>query len=95
MGSNSPLRRNGVDTMMTLDAAKWNGTGGEFSSCGINTSIRSCIIIFGTLSEQIYKLTFDLFCFMYLHLCLCFLCIVICMHSFHSVHILNVCNSVI
>ena len=26
-------RRNGVDTMMTLDAAKWNGTGGELSSC--------------------------------------------------------------
>ena len=39
---------NGVDTMMTLDAAKWNGTGGELSSCVINTSIRSCIIIFGT-----------------------------------------------
>ena len=34
--------------MMTLDAAKWNGTGGELSSCVINTSIRSCIIIFGT-----------------------------------------------
>ena len=33
---------------MTLDAAKWNGTGGELSSCVINTSIRSCIIIFGT-----------------------------------------------
>ena len=47
-----------VDTMMTLDAAKWNGTGGELSSCVINTSIRSCIIIFGTLSEQIYQLTF-------------------------------------
>ena len=43
---------------MTLDAAKWNGTGGELSSCVINSSIRSCIIIFGTLSEQIYQLTF-------------------------------------
>ena len=31
---------------MTLDAAKWNGTGGELSSCVINTSNRSCIIIF-------------------------------------------------
>ena len=50
-------RSNGVDTMMTLDAAKWNGTGGELSSCVINTSIRSCILIFGTLSEQIYQLT--------------------------------------
>ena len=81
---------NGVDTMMTLDAAKWNGTGGELSSCVIiNTSIRSCIIIFGTLSEQIYQLTF------YVLICLCFLCIVICMHSFHSAHIFKVCNSVI
>ena len=33
---------------MTLDAAKWNDTGGELSSCVINTSIRLCIIIFGT-----------------------------------------------
>ena len=46
---------------MTLDAAKWNSTGGELSSCVINTSIRSCIIIFGTLSEQIYQLTFYIF----------------------------------
>ena len=63
---------------MTLDAATWNGTGGELSSCVINTSIRSCIIIFGTLSEQIYQLTFYPFLFyvliyMYLYICLCFL----------------------
>ena len=50
---------------MTLDAAKWNGTGGELSSCVINTSIRSCIIIFGTLSEQIYQLTFYIFVLFY------------------------------
>ena len=49
--------------MMTLDAAKWNDTGGEISSCVINTSIRSYIIIFGTLSEQIYQLTFYPFLF--------------------------------
>ena len=54
-GCNSPLRSNGVDTIMTLDAAKWNGTGGELSLCVINTSIRSCIIIFETISEQIYQ----------------------------------------
>ena len=42
---------------MTLDAAKWNGTGGDLSSCVINTAIRSCIIIFGTLLEQICQLT--------------------------------------
>ena len=27
---------NGVDTSMNLDAAKWNGAGGELSSCVIN-----------------------------------------------------------
>ena len=67
-------RHNGVDAMMTLDAAKWNGTGGELSSCVINTSIRSCIIIFGTLSEQIYQLTFYpffvlIYMFMFLMYC--------------------------
>ena len=51
------------DIMLTLEAAKWNGTGGELSSCVINTSIRSCIIIFGTISEQIYQLTFYPFLF--------------------------------
>ena len=82
MGFKFTLRCNSVDTMMTLDAAKWNGTSGELSSCVINTSIRSCIIIFGSPSEQIYQLTFyPFFCFMYLYICLCFLCIVICMHS--------------
>ena len=54
--------------MMTLDAAKWNDTGGELSSCVINISIRSCIIIFRTLSEQIYQLTFYPICFMYLYI---------------------------
>ena len=48
MHSGVLIHPNGVDTMMTLDAAKWNGTGGELSSCVINTSIRSCVIIFGT-----------------------------------------------
>ena len=32
----SLLRHNGVDTNMTLDTAKWNGAGGELSSCAIN-----------------------------------------------------------
>ena len=81
--------------MMTLDATKWNGTGGELSSCVINTSIRSCIIIFGTLSDKFTSWLFILFSFMYLYICLCFLCFVICMHSFHSAHIFKVCNSVI
>ena len=30
------LRHNRVDTDITLDAAKWNGAGGELSSCVIN-----------------------------------------------------------
>ena len=31
---------------------------------------------------------------MYLYnICLCFLCIVICMHSFHSAHLFKACNS--
>ena len=32
---NSTRRHNGVDTMMTLDAAKWNCDGAELSSCVI------------------------------------------------------------
>ena len=32
----SLLCHNGVDTSMTSDAAKWNGAGGELSSCVIN-----------------------------------------------------------
>ena len=45
--------------------------------------------------EQIYQLTFYPFCFKYLYICLCFLCIVICMQSFHSAHIFIVYNSLI
>ena len=30
------LVHSGVDTSMTLDAAKWNGAGSELSSCVIN-----------------------------------------------------------
>ena len=33
---NSALHHNGVDTIMTLVAAKWNGGVGELSSCVIN-----------------------------------------------------------
>ena len=32
---NSTLRHNGVDTIITLDAAKWNCDGAELSSCVI------------------------------------------------------------
>ena len=33
----SSRRHNGVDTSMTLHAAKWTALGGERSSCVINT----------------------------------------------------------
>ena len=79
---------------MTLDAAKWNGTDGELSSCVINTSIRSCIIIFGTNFPVDFLSIFVLCTYIYIYM-LWFLCIVICMHSFHSAHIFKVCNSVI
>ena len=36
MDSELFLRHNGVDTIMTLDAAKWNGGVGGLSSCVIN-----------------------------------------------------------
>ena len=62
--------------------------------CSKQYSIGSCIIIFGTLLEQIYPLAFYPF-LVYVLICLCFLCTVMCMHSFHSAHIFLVCNSVI
>ena len=56
--------------------------------------IGSCIIIFGTLLEQIYLLNLDPFSFMYLYICLGFLDIVICIPSFLS-HVFLVYTSVI
>ena len=44
--------------------------------------------------EQIYPLTFyHFFCIVYLYICFCFVCIVICIHSFHSAHIFIVYNN--
>ena len=40
------------------------------------------------LLEQIYLWSFYVNCFLYLDLCSCLLCIVICRHSFHSTHII-------
>ena len=72
----------GVNTSITLDAAKWNCDGAELSSCVITLfywimyyNIRNT---FGT----IYQLTFILLFYVLIYICLCFLCIVICMHSF-------------
>ena len=53
---------------MTLDAAKWNGAGGELSSCVINNIPLDHVFIFGTLLEQIYQLNFYPFYFMYLYI---------------------------
>ena len=63
-----PSRHNGVDTGITLDAAKWNCDGAELSSCVINTSNRSCIIIFGTLLGQIYQSIFILFFYVLIYM---------------------------
>ena len=67
----------------------------EFSACVIHTSIRSCIIIFGTNLPVDFLSLFVVCTYIYIYICLCFLCIAICMHSFHSAHIFKVCNSVI
>ena len=57
---------------MTLDAANWNGTGGELSSCVINTSIRSCIIIFGTnLPVDFLSFLFYVLIYMFMFLMYC------------------------
>ena len=81
----------GVNTSITLDAAKWNCDGAELSSCVISTSIRSCIIIFGTLSEHIYQLTFILLFYVLIYM---FMFLMYCdLHaSFHSARIFIVCN---
>ena len=53
----------------------------------------SCII-FGTL--QFSRINYNLFdVFLYLCICLCLLCTVVCMHNVHTAHIFIVCNSVI
>ena len=113
------LRRNGVDTSIILDAAKWNCAGGKLTSCVINTIPLVHVLCYFFYPLHLY--VFILICQYYvvllertnkdiiyiiyynirntfgtnLPLCLCFLCIMICMHSFHSAHIFKVCNSVI
>ena len=72
----------GVDTSITLDAAKWNSAGAEVSSCVIALfywiMYYNILNTFGT-NLPVYFLSF---CLMYLYICLCFLCIVIGMHRF-------------
>ena len=60
---------------MTLDTPMWNGSVGELSSC---------VIIFGIFRG---KIPCDFLSSLCILLCFCFLCIVICMHSFQSAHI--------
>ena len=65
--------------------------------CYKQYAIRTCIIIFGTFLEHIFSLAFYPFCFVlwnYIYVYV-FLCIVICMHSFHSGHIFIVQSNVI
>ena len=49
-GFDSPRRHNDVDTIMTLDADKWNCAGGDLSSCVTNIILLDHIIrnTFGT-----------------------------------------------
>ena len=84
----------GVNTSITLDAAKWNCDGAELSSCVITLFYGSCIIIFRTLSGQIYQLTFILLFYVLIYM---FMFRMYCdLHaSFHSTHMFKVCNSVI
>ena len=65
---------------MTLDADKWNCAGGDLSS--FVTNIILCIVLFGTLLEQIYQLTFYPFLFYVLIYMFMFLMYLVCMHSF-------------
>ena len=46
---------------MTLDAAKWNGTGGDLSACVTNILLDHAL--FRARLEQIYQLTFYPFLF--------------------------------
>ena len=53
------FRHNGVDTSMTLDASKWNGAGGELSSCVINNIPLDHVSEYSEyFLEQIYQLTY-------------------------------------
>ena len=63
--------------------------------CYKQYSIGSCIIIFGTFGTNLpvdFLFFLGLCTFIYIYVC--FLCIVICMHSFYSAHIFIICNSV-
>ena len=65
----STLRHNGVNASMTLDAAKWNGAGGDLSSCVTNIILLDHVSYY---SEHFWsKFTSGLFilsCFMYLYI---------------------------
>ena len=75
----SSLRHNGVDTSITLDAAKWNCDGAELSSCVI--TLLYWIMYYNILNTFGTKLPVDFLSFLvlctYIYICLCFLCIVI------------------
>ena len=58
----STLRHN-VDTIMTLDAAKWNCAGGDLSSCVTNIIILDHVSYYSEHFWKIYQLTFYPFLF--------------------------------
>ena len=78
-----PLRHNDVDTIMTVDAAKWNCADGDISSCVTNIILLDHVSYYSEhFGTNLPVDPFILSCFMYLYIYLCFLCIVVCLHSF-------------
>ena len=64
----STLRHNGVDTRMTLDAAKGNGAGGNLSSCVTNILLDHVSYYSEHFWNKFSSLLFILSCFMYLYI---------------------------
>ena len=82
------------DTSMTSDASMWNGAVAEVASCVIN-NVLLYYNIRNTFGLNLHVDFLSFLCCMYLYICLCFICIVIFMHSFHSAHLFILYNSVI
>ena len=76
---NSTLRNNGVDTSITLDAAKWNCDGAELSSCVITLFYWIMYIIFGTnLPVDFYPFLFYVPIYIYRYIIYMFMFLMYC-----------------
>ena len=65
---NSPFHHNGVDTSITLDAAKWNYNGAELSSCVITLFYWIMYYNMRNTFGTNLPVDFNPFCFMYLYI---------------------------